>query len=68
MDQKARVAVVDEFTKPSKAPKIMLISLKAGGVGLNLLVYYVADSGLEKLIFAIVKSLIVIDRTMANRE
>ncbi|KAJ9095987.1 hypothetical protein QFC21_005350 [Naganishia friedmannii] len=36
MDQKARAAVVDEFTKPSKVPKILLISLKAGGVGLNL--------------------------------
>jgi hypothetical protein len=38
MDQRARAAVVDEFTKPSKVPKILLISLKAGGVGLNLLV------------------------------
>lgn len=38
MDQKARAAVIDEFAKPSKTPQIMLISLKAGGVGLNLLV------------------------------
>jgi SNF2 family DNA or RNA helicase len=36
MDQKARAAVIDEFAKPSKTPQIMLISLKAGGVGLNL--------------------------------
>jgi SNF2 family DNA or RNA helicase len=36
MDQKARAAVVDEFAKPRKTPQIMLISLKAGGVGLNL--------------------------------
>ncbi len=36
MNQKERAAVVEEFAKPSKSPKILLISLKAGGTGLNL--------------------------------
>ncbi|VDB84343.1 unnamed protein product [Peniophora sp. CBMAI 1063] len=36
MDVKKRAAAVSEFKAASRAPKIMVISLKAGGVGLNL--------------------------------
>lgn len=36
MSQAQRAATVDEFSKKSKEPVILLISLKAGGVGLNL--------------------------------
>lgn len=36
MSQAQRAATVDEFGKKSKEPVILLISLKAGGVGLNL--------------------------------
>jgi hypothetical protein len=35
MDMKKRGAAIAEFKAPSTAPKIMIISLKAGGVGLN---------------------------------
>jgi DNA repair protein RAD5 len=35
MDMKKRSAAVTAFKAPSKSPKIMIISLKAGGVGLN---------------------------------
>jgi DNA repair protein RAD5 len=35
MDIKRRNAAVSEFRVPSRAPKVMIISLKAGGVGLN---------------------------------
>ena len=35
MDVKKRAAAVSEFKATSRAPKIMVISLKAGGVGLN---------------------------------
>ena len=35
MDVKKRAAAVTEFKAPGRAPKIMVISLKAGGVGLN---------------------------------
>lgn len=31
-----RAATVEEFGKTSKEPAVLLISLKAGGVGLNL--------------------------------
>ncbi|KAK4685546.1 DNA repair protein RAD5, partial [Tremellales sp. Uapishka_1] len=36
MSQAQRAATIDEFGKKSKEPLILLISLKAGGVGLNL--------------------------------
>lgn len=35
MDMKKRSAAVAEFKALSKAPKVLIISLKAGGVGLN---------------------------------
>jgi DNA repair protein RAD5 len=38
MSQAQRAATIDEFGKKSKEPVILLISLKAGGVGLNLYV------------------------------
>ncbi|KAL0951754.1 hypothetical protein HGRIS_008426 [Hohenbuehelia grisea] len=36
MDIKKRSAVINEFRSPSRQPKVLIISLKAGGVGLNL--------------------------------
>ncbi|KAF4604775.1 DNA helicase rad5 [Pleurotus pulmonarius] len=36
MDVKKRSAMISEFKESSKSPKVMIISLKAGGVGLNL--------------------------------
>lgn len=36
MSQSQRATTVEQFGKPSKEPVILLISLKAGGVGLNL--------------------------------
>ncbi|KAI0029488.1 SNF2 family N-terminal domain-containing protein [Vararia minispora EC-137] len=36
MDIKRRNAAIAEFKSPSRSPKVMIISLKAGGVGLNL--------------------------------
>ncbi|KII93978.1 hypothetical protein PLICRDRAFT_36194 [Plicaturopsis crispa FD-325 SS-3] len=36
MDMKKRNAAVNEFRDPSRKPKVLIISLKAGGVGLNL--------------------------------
>ncbi len=36
MSQAQRAATVDEFAKKTREPLILLISLKAGGVGLNL--------------------------------
>ncbi|KAF9566925.1 DNA repair protein RAD5 [Agrocybe pediades] len=36
MDMKKKSAAISEFKAPSKKPKILIISLKAGGVGLNL--------------------------------
>ncbi|KAG7099770.1 hypothetical protein E1B28_001582 [Marasmius oreades] len=38
MDIKKRNAVITAFKEPSRTPKVALISLKAGGVGLNLTV------------------------------
>lgn len=35
MSEKQRARALEEFAKPSKKPKIFLISLRAGGVGLN---------------------------------
>ena len=37
MDVKKRTRAIQEFKEPSevKGPKIMIVSLKAGGVGLN---------------------------------
>ncbi|KAJ2918384.1 hypothetical protein MD484_g2007, partial [Candolleomyces efflorescens] len=36
MDLKKKAAAISEFKAPSRRPKILVISLKAGGVGLNL--------------------------------
>ncbi|KAG9222353.1 hypothetical protein CCMSSC00406_0002688 [Pleurotus cornucopiae] len=36
MDVKKRSTMISEFKEPSQSPKVMIISLKAGGVGLNL--------------------------------
>ncbi|KZT62310.1 hypothetical protein CALCODRAFT_426276 [Calocera cornea HHB12733] len=36
MSQKERTRALEEFAKPTRSPKVFLISLKAGGVGLNL--------------------------------
>jgi len=35
MDMKKRSAAIAEFKQSERKPKILLISLKAGGVGLN---------------------------------
>jgi DNA repair protein RAD5 len=35
MDVKKRAAAINDFKIPSRRPKILVISLKAGGVGLN---------------------------------
>lgn len=35
MDMKKKSAAVAEFKAPSRRPKVLIISLKAGGVGLN---------------------------------
>lgn len=35
MDIKKRNEAVSEFKEPSKQPKVLIVSLKAGGVGLN---------------------------------
>lgn len=36
MSQQQRAATVEEFGQPANEPVVLLISLKAGGVGLNL--------------------------------
>ncbi|KAK7064681.1 DNA repair protein RAD5 [Favolaschia claudopus] len=36
MDVKKRGLAIDEFRKPTRKPKVLVVSLKAGGVGLNL--------------------------------
>ncbi|KAF8899229.1 DNA repair protein RAD5 [Infundibulicybe gibba] len=36
MDVKKRTAAISEFKAPSRKPKVLIVSLKAGGVGLNL--------------------------------
>jgi len=36
MDIKKKNAAVNEFKAPSRKPKVLIVSLKAGGVGLNL--------------------------------
>ncbi|KAJ6541849.1 SNF2 family N-terminal domain-containing protein [Mycena capillaripes] len=36
MDVKKRGAALDEFRAPTRKPKVLVVSLKAGGVGLNL--------------------------------
>lgn len=38
MDMKKKSAAVAEFKAPSRRPKVLIISLKAGGVGLNVCV------------------------------
>lgn len=35
MDIKKKNAAVTEFKSPSRKPKVLIVSLKAGGVGLN---------------------------------
>jgi len=44
MDIKKKGAAISEFKSPSRRPKILVISLKAGGVGLNvcykILIFY----------------------------
>ena len=35
MDVKKKSAAISEFKSPSQKPKVLVISLKAGGVGLN---------------------------------
>jgi len=35
MDVKKKNAAINEFKSPSQKPKILVVSLKAGGVGLN---------------------------------
>jgi DNA repair protein RAD5 len=35
MDIKKKNAAVSEFRSPSRKPKVLIVSLKAGGVGLN---------------------------------
>lgn len=35
MDLKKRNEAVSEFKEPSKQPKVLIVSLKAGGIGLN---------------------------------
>ena len=35
MDIKKKNAAIAEFKTPSREPKVLIISLKAGGVGLN---------------------------------
>jgi DNA repair protein RAD5 len=35
MDIKKRNEAVSEFKSPSRKPKVLIVSLKAGGVGLN---------------------------------
>lgn len=40
MDVKKKSAAISEFTTTSQKPKVLVVSLKAGGVGLNV--------GLEK--------------------
>ena len=35
MVEKQRTKALEEFAKPSRKPKVFLISLRAGGVGLN---------------------------------
>lgn len=37
MDIKKKNAAVTEFRCPSRKPKVLIVSLKAGGVGLNVL-------------------------------
>jgi hypothetical protein len=39
MDMKKRGAVISEFKAPGTKPKILIISLKAGGVGLNVNIF-----------------------------
>ena len=39
MDVKKKAASISEFKTPSRKPKILVISLKAGGVGLNVCDY-----------------------------
>jgi len=35
MIEKQRTKALEEFARPSRKPKVFLISLRAGGVGLN---------------------------------
>ena len=40
MDLKKRSAAVSEFRSPSRKPKVLIVSLKAGGVGLNVSILF----------------------------
>lgn len=40
MDVKKRSTMISEFKEPSQSPKVMIISLKAGGVGLNVRAFH----------------------------
>ena len=40
MDMKKKAAAINEFKSPSRKPKVLIISLKAGGVGLNVGLMY----------------------------
>jgi DNA repair protein RAD5 len=39
MSVKKKAAAVEEFTRPSRSGKVFIVSLKAGGVGLNVRVF-----------------------------
>jgi DNA repair protein RAD5 len=41
MDIKKKNAAVTEFKSPSRKPKVLIVSLKAGGVGLNVGPFYI---------------------------
>ena len=41
MDVKKRSVAINEFKIPSRTPKVLVVSLKAGGVGLNVSVIYI---------------------------
>lgn len=47
MDVKKRNTTITHFKEPSRKPKVMIISLKAGGVGLNVSGVAKLDVGLK---------------------
>lgn len=44
MDVKKKAASISEFKAQSRKPKVLVISLKAGGVGLNVCLLFVSRS------------------------
>jgi SNF2 family DNA or RNA helicase len=40
MDVRKRTAAITDFKAPSRCPKVLVVSLKAGGVGLNVCARY----------------------------